>query len=197
MNKNFPSDPEARRNILTRACVERKVLVPDGQFSAFPYEDWDGTLKIRTASGKNIAELSGAWEVLDAIRYYNPASTNLISFFSDLCYEVTPTGNRARGGACDQMTDYGNIKGITYDSPASGFRGVHRGLYVNQYTIDNAGGSQYYYTDSFGNNAQTTPFKGSVRQFVSSVKAPLIPKGNRRIIQRWHDDGGNTVHWPN
>jgi len=198
-NANFPGTRgNGTRNIITRDCVENTVLVPEGQFSGFPYEEWDGQFFVTRPNGQAIASNGGAWDVHDAIRYYNPASANKQSYSADLCYEIF--GNRkTRGGTCEWMTNYGSIKGITWDDPRSAYKGVHRGQYVNSSRIFNAGGPQYWYTDVFGRNAQTTPFPGSVRQMVSPVNADLIGKVaiQPRIIQREHDDGNNSVHAPN
>ncbi len=194
-NMNYPGTRgNGTRNIITRDCIESTVLVPDGQFSGFPYEEWDGQFSV-TRGSQTIASNNGAWDVHDAIRYYNPASANLQTYSIDYCTEVL--GNRrARGGVCE----WWNVtKAITWDDPRSPFRGRHRGQYVNASRINNAGGPQYWYTDVFGRNAQTTPFPGSVRQMVSPVNADLIGKVaiQPRIIQREHDDGNNSVHAPN
>ena len=198
-NKSFPgSSNQGSRQIISRECVERTVLVPQGQFSSFPYEIWDGGLQIKNTNGQIIAENGGSWEVLDAIRYYNPASANKISYTASWCYE-TLGDRKARGGSCDDMTNYGQITGITFDDPRSAYRGLHRGQYVNAHRLHNAGGSQYYYTDSFGNKAQTTPFAGSIKQMISTVNADLVGKINfdPRITQRRHNSGNNSVHAPN
>lgn len=200
LNKNFPGQRgKGTRNIITRDCVEQTVLVPPGQFSGFPYEEWDGGITIKTAAGKEIASVGGSWEVLDAIRYYNPASANKLSFTSDWCYETL--GNRqARGGTCDAMTNYRDPSKpkITYDSPQSSYKELHRGQYVNAPVISNATGQEYWYTDPFGGNASATPFAGSVRQQISKVNASLAGlQTDPRIIQRNNDSGNNTVHAPN
>lgn len=198
-NQHFPgSSNEGSRAIITRDCVEQTVLVPPGQFSSFPYEIWSGDLKITTANGRRIASNNGGWEVLDAIRYYNPGSVNKISYTATWCYE-TLGDRRARGGTCDDMTDFGRITDITFDDPRSEYRGVHRGQYVEAHRLHNNGGSQYWYSDPFGENAQNTPFPGSIRQLISPVEADLIGKAatDPRIIQHRHDSGSRSVHAPN
>jgi hypothetical protein len=197
-NQNWPGvSGRGMRNITTRDCVESTMLVPAGQFSSFPYEIWDGGLSIRTASGVEIASNGGGWEVLDAIRYYNPSTTNKISYMADVCYEVMGD-RRARGGTCDSMTNYGNISGITWDDTRSGFKGIHRGQYVTAHTLNNRGGSGVWYTDAFGGNAQTTYFPGSIKQMISPVKATLDGMNtDPRIIQRRFNTDVNTVHAPN
>lgn len=185
------------RNIITRDCVTRTVLVPPGQFSAFPYEIWEGGVTVRTGS-QVIASVRGSWEVLDAIRYYNPASATNISYTADWCYE-TLGDRRARGGACDAMTSYGQITGITWDDPRSLYRGIHRGQYVSPHVLANNGGSTIWYSDPFGGNATVGPFAGAVKQSIAPVEANVIGlfSSDPRIILRNHDSGESTVHAPN
>lgn len=197
-NVNFPgTTSEGMRNIITRDCVEQTVLVPPGQFSSFPYEIWAGGLRIRNSAGKVLATNSGSWEVLDAIRYYNPNSANKISYTADWCYETL--GNRkARGGTCDAMTNYGSIQGITFDDPRSRYRGLHRGQYILPHFLDNVGGATIMYSDPFGGNAQATPFPGAVKQYIAPVRATTQGlNSDPRIMLRNFDNGGNTVHAPN
>ncbi len=168
---------DGMRNIMDRSCVESDVLVPEGRFSNFPYEIWEGMLRIRTADGKVLATNGGAWEVLDALRYYNPNNSNRIGYSADLCYEML--GNRrTRGGACDVMTNFGKVAGIKWDDPRSEFRGVRRGQYILPHTLQNAGGPQYWYTDPLGNNASQTPFEGSIKQRIEPVNATTIGNFN-------------------
>lgn len=199
-NAMYPHGADtSRRNILTRSCVERTILVPSGSFSAISYEDWIGQFQIRDNKGKMLFDAGeGQWEVLDSIRYYNPNATNKIGYMADLCYE-TLGGRRARGGVCDEMTEYGKRKDIAWNNPFSGFRGVHRGQYLKPPTIRNSGGKQYLFTDSFGGHASEQPFVGSIRQRVDTVNADAskLFSLNNRIVQRMHDDGESTVHAPN
>lgn len=198
-NRNFPgSTGDGMRNIMDRSCVDEYVLLPEGQFSTFPYEIWEGSLRIRTAEGRELASSGGSWEVLDALRYHDPSRPSRIGYSADLCYEVN--GNRqTRGGACDAMTNYRQILGITWDDPRSLFRGINRGQYIVPPRIFNQDGPEFWYTDAMGGNASRTPFPGSIKQRIAPVNADTIGKfgSDPRIILRTHDDGGDTVHGPN
>lgn len=201
-NSKFPSDPDATRIIPNRSLIETTVLLPppetnNNRFSGFPYEIWAGQLEIRKPDGTKITGMGGSWEVLGSIRYFYPGKPNNMGYLADVCYEVI--GNRrTRGGTCDDMTNYGKILGITWKDTRSGFKGIHRGQYMEvPREINNAGGSQYYYTDAFGKNASTAPFKGSVRQMISTVNTRVNFASQPRIIQRYHDEGEGTVHAPN
>lgn len=185
------------RNIIDRNCVEQTFLVPDGTFSANSYEIWDAAIKIYTTDGRMLIDNgNGGWEVLDAIRYYYPGAPNNVGYHADLCYE-TLGNRRMRGGVCDWMTNYGQIKGITWDDPRSGFRGLTRGQYVNPHIVNNSGGPSVWYTDPFGRNARQQPFPGSVRQSIPSVNTRINFDIDPRIILRTHNSGNNSVHGPN
>ncbi len=197
-NANWPGTRgSGMRNIGDRSCVEQTVLVPEGQWSSFPYEIWTGSFVVRTNTGREIASMTGpGWEVLDAIRYYDPNATNRISYAMDYCYQTNGT-RRARGGSCMLATNYGLITGITWDDPRSAFRGLSRGQYIVPHQIANGNGSTYWYTDAFGGNAQTTPFPGSIRQIISPVNARITFDMDPRIVLREHSDGNRSVHGPN
>jgi hypothetical protein len=167
-NRNYPGG-EGSRSITTSDCIAT---------ANFPYEIWSGMLNLeQPAGGRNdgpLAANSAAWEVLDAVRYYDPAKSNKISYSSERL-------------------------GVSFDSPDSPYKGLHRGQYLNSHRIYNAGGPEYWYTDVFGGNPRTAPFPGSIRQRVSSVDADLVNKirFQPRVVQRIFDDGNATVHAPN
>lgn len=188
------------RNIITKDCVDRTMLVPAGQFSAFAYEDWDSNSRpaLFRADGSLIAAVkSGGWEVLDAIRYYDPTKASKISYFADLC---NIRGDRQfRGGQCSDAP-----LGLTWNDTRSPFKGLHRGQYMSAPTLNNAGGPTVWYTDAMGRKGSTSPFPGSIKQYVSSVKADFDAAAaaagrsqSPRIVLRRHDNGEGTVHAPN
>ncbi len=200
-NANYPgSRGSGARNIIQRSCVEKHFLVPDGTFSMNFYEAWPGTISLSTSGGRRL--LWGAnllFDVEDANRYFYPGKPNNVGYSMDLCYEKLAGGRQARGGSCDSVTNYGKITGITWDDPRSAFRGLHRGMYFQPPVLENAGGSEVWYTDVFGGKAQTTPFAGSVKQYLSAknVNHNSFGQTDPRINDRSHDDGNGTVHAPN
>lgn len=197
-NSKFPGGSfGSMRNIFTRDCVEKEVLVPAGTWSTFPYEIWSGDVTLRRADGSTLAILGGGWEVLDAIRYYDPNVTNRIRYVADTCYEVLSDGRMARGGTCSWMTDYGRLTDIKWNDTRSGFKGLHRGQYMGPPTINNRGGSTTWYTDAFGNKASTSRFAGSVKQFITSTNSSIQFNADPRNALRQHDDGEGTVYAPN
>lgn len=207
------------REIITRQCVEVGFLVPPGQWSGNFYEAWPASLSLRRPGGQ--ALLSGInllFDVQDAARYFYPesqkvlrgydllrpelAGTNL-GYSMDLCYDLSliGEGRRSRGGACDWATQYGSITDIDWDDPRSGFRGLNRGMYFQPGVLANGGGSQVWYTDPYGGNAQASPFPGAVRQQLSArnvnYSALIGASIDPRVASRVHADGNGTVHAPN
>jgi hypothetical protein len=73
---------------------------------------------------------------------------------------------------------------------------VSRFVDLNGTRIDNADGPEVWYTDPFGKHARTTPFPGSIRQFISRTNNSAVPFHGPRI---GHDRnyGGASVHAPN
>jgi hypothetical protein len=192
--------------------------VPQGSFSGNLYEAWPASLAIYDGSGR--AVVSGVnllFDVEDANRYFYPeamkalngytlspqpsfATTNL-GMTMDLCYEQIAGGRKARGGACDVATNFGNTQGIKWDDPRSAFKGLHRGMYFMPAVLKNAGGPNAWYTDPYGEQGSANPFPGSIKQrltpgtmdYSSLIGAPLDP----RVTDRIHDSGSGTVHAPN
>ncbi len=201
MNQNWPGTrDEGFRAIIQRSCIENYFLVPSGKFSMNMYEAWATSMRLQTTSGKTV--LSGVnltFDVEEANRYYYPGKPNNVGYAMDLCYERLANGNEARGGTCGTVTNYGQIKGITWNDTRSGFKGIHRGMYFQGPTLSNAGGSEVLYTDPYGRNGQSTPFAGSVKQVLSAKNVNygdfgvIDPRQNDHVF----DDGEGTVHGPN
>jgi hypothetical protein len=207
MNRNYPSG-DGNREIISRDCIEKGFLVPQGQWSGNMYEAWPASLSISRSNGTSL--LSGInllFDVEDANRYYDPSKPNKISYSMDLCYEEISGGRRARGGACEWATNYNSgpsvpvAQRIAWNSVKSGFRGLHRGMYFQPAVVNNAGGPEFWYSDPLGKNAQQTPFPGSVKQQITSKNlnySTLINDSiDPRVNDRVHDDGEGSVHGPN
>jgi hypothetical protein len=216
MNANYPSGP-GDREIITRDCIEKGFLVPQGSFSGNMYEAWPAALSIHDSHGHAIASgINLLFDVEDANRYYYPedmkisrgytnsaAGTNL-GMSMDLCYDtsLSSQGRVARGGLCDLVTNNGRIRDITWDDPRSAFRGIHRGMYFMPAVLNNAGGRSTWYTDPFGEKGSEKPFPGSIKQRVTPTTmdySTLIGRQaiDPRVTDRFHDDGSASVHAPN
>jgi len=144
-----------------------------------------------------IAEHGRQWDVLDPIRFVDPKSPTGYSYNSENC---------AKGGAYDGIQYVGGCNSrdtnIPWDSPRSGFRGLHRTAYFGRNRVSNPGGAQVWWTDPLGGNAVTTAFSSGLKQKISPVEADICRLSvcstlNDRAIQREFDDGNGTVHAPN
>ncbi len=197
-----PNSPSGggERIIPDRTCVDRDILVPAGQFSNFGtlHESWQTSNAIRRDDGHTLAFFNPYFQVSRPSRFYDPALAGLVGRPVDVCYEVTPTGERARGNDCDVSTGGGTIAGVTFDDPRSAFNGVTRAVDVNSNFIANAAGPEVWYTDPFGKHGRTQPFPGSIRQSIARIdneRGGLDLAGP--TIGRNRDYGGPRVHAPN
>lgn len=75
---------------------------------------------------------------------------------------------------------------------------MHRDFDINTLSIRNAEGPAIWYTDPLGRNGRTTPFPGSIRQFIAIIDNT---RGGARMhgpsVGRDRDHGGPLVHAPN
>jgi hypothetical protein len=188
------------RIIPDRTCVDRHILVPAGQFSDFGAlrESWETSNAIRREDGRTLAFFNPYFQVSRPSRFHDPALPGVVGRPIDVCYEVTPTGEQARGGACATSTANGTILGITFDDPRSLFDGVRRTVDINDNFISNAAGPEVWYTDPFGRHGRTQPFPGSIRQTIARIDND---RGGLNLagpgIGGDRDYGGPRVHAPN
>ncbi len=214
-NPAYPGTAQdGARNIIDRSCIERNFLVPEGKWSVNTYEAWPGSMNITGKTGQELVRgVDLLFDVENSMRYYQPGKTHPemgataakytdAGFTMDLCYETLANGNRSRGGACDIATNYGTIKGISWDDSRSAFKGTHRGVYFKPGDVKNSAGPALWYTDPFGENAQTTPFPGSIKQYVIQRDINYGQKygggvafTDPTLIDRDYEN--STVHAPN
>ena len=115
----------------------------------------------------------------------------------DACFEVEANGDRANADVCEESSDGGNLTSLAFDDPRSVFNGAQRFVDINSIRISNAEGPKIWYTDKFGKNAQTTPFEGSIRQFISKVENDRAVNPSGPAIGRDRNYGEGVVHAPN
>jgi len=198
------------RNMVDRYCLENFSSINPGRTNFTPYEIWEGDLIIHagdTLEGDMITEHGRQWDVLDPIRFVDPNSPSGFSYNSEHC---------GPGGLLYRMTilcedRFHNYVNTPWNSPQSGFRGLHRTTYFGRNRVSNAGGAELWWTDPLGGNAVTTPFKSGLKQRISPVDADIhrvqsaVQKRygdntlflNDRTVQREFNDGAGTVHAPN
>ena len=190
-----------RRRIPDRACVQEFLLVPDGERSNFGQglrESWEISDRIRTEEGHTLASFNPYFQVLFPSRFFDPAAPDGVARPIDLCYEVTASGERVQGDACDESTAEGTIDSLRFDDPRSVFDGARRFVDVNSLRISNADGPEVWYTDPYGEHGRTEPFPGSIRQFIARVENERAAQPSGPAIGRDRDYGeGTDVHAPN
>lgn len=190
------------RFIPDRECVLQHVLVRSGQWSQYSlglYEDWLTANYLRTADGRQLAYFDPHFAVFNPARYADPSQPTRLRHTMDLCYERIGSGStqrRARGGACDWGTNYGQLR-LRWDDPRSPFTGTHREVYLNQTSLDNAGGPTVWYTDAYGGRASATPFPGAIRQWVAAVRNQRPWPLASQAFGANRPYGGAGVHAPN
>lgn len=198
-----PDSPDGGgvRLIPDRTCIEEHILVADGENSNFGRglrESWEVSDRVRTAEGRTLVSFNPYFQVLLPARYYDPALPSGLARTVDLCFEVTASGEQARGDLCDESTEGGTLTSLSFDDPRSAFNGARRFVDINSIRVSNADGPEVWYTDLFGKNASTKPFPGSIRQFIARVDNERAERPSGPAIGRDRDYGrGFGVHAPN
>lgn len=188
-----------QRLIPDRECILEHMLVGstrNSNLSAALHESWQTSNAIRREDGHVLASFDPYFQVPMPSRYYDPAAgPTLVGRPMDMCYATEANGDRARGGACGDVTGNGQVAGITWDDPRSPFNGVKRKVDINGNHIRNADGPAVWYTDPYGRHGQATAFPGSVRQIISPINTVLNPHGPTIGLSRNY--GGPGVRAPN
>lgn len=202
------------RNIVDRECLRNFARNNPGSTYFGPYEIWQGDLQITRADGTVLAEHGRQWDLLDPVRFIEVGYVHPTrSWQKD--YQFNSENCKEPEGAFDSVEHvggcYSRSENTAWDSPQSGFRGLHRTTYFGVNHLINAGGSKLYWTDPLGGNATTSEFSSGLKQSLSTVNAYIQHVQGRvqerfnntrltlndRAIQRWFDDGNSTVHAPN
>jgi hypothetical protein len=190
------------RIIPDRFCVERDILVAQGQRSNFGalHESWETSNSIRTDDGHTLAFFNPYYQVTLPSRFHDPALANSTGRPIDVCYEVTATGERASGGPCDRSTSNGTVTGILFDDPRSEFNGSRRVVDINDNLIDNEHGPKIWFSDPFGRHARPDSFPGAIRQYIAKIntaRGGLDFNGPVLGNERRYGATGSGVHAPN
>jgi hypothetical protein len=188
------------RAIPDRTCVEQFMLVPPGEQSNFfsaLHETWETSNSVRRKDGRTLAFFNPYFQVRLPSRFYDPALAPAVGRPIDVCYEVTATGARASGAACDQSTSNGQATGRLFDDVSSVFNGAGHFADINANQLNNADGPEVWYTDAFGRNGQTTPFPGSIRQRLAKLDNQIGVQAGGPVIGDDRNYAGPGVHAPN
>jgi hypothetical protein len=160
------------RRIPDAACILNRIVVDPSRSSDFGslHESWETSNEIKTAEGRRLAFFNPYFQVFRPSRYFDPALPSLVGRPVDLC-AMTIGERRARSTECGGLTSTGNstLLSVSFDDPRSPFNGARRQVDINDNVVTNSGGTTEWYTDPFGRNGRTTPFPGSIKQFIASI----------------------------
>jgi len=199
---------DGRRKIPDWSCLESRVLVGAGSQSDFGalHESWETHTTIRTAEGnKAIASFDPYFQVFRPSRYFERGATENVGRPAALCTAHQHEARRARGNECDAVQQAMSVLTsggaaftlLPYDDARSPFNGVRRQIDINNNTVRNADGPTTWYTDPFGKNARTSPFPGSIRQYLSSTNNDYGVGVNGPTVGGTRSYGGPGVRAPN
>ena len=197
-----PNSPAGggHRRIPDASCIVSRILVGPNQRSDFGvlHESWETHNEIRTTDGHRLVVFNPYFQVFRPSRYFDAAIAGVVGRPTALC-AMTQGELRARSSECDGLTSTvnGSLLSIDYDDARSGFNGARRQVDINDNVISNAGGSTVWYSDPFGRNARTTPFPGSIRQFIASVNNDYGVGVNGPVIGGDRGYGGTGTRAPN
>lgn len=153
-----------------------------------PYEDWISSNHIVRPDGRDVAYFDPHFAVFNPSRYYAPGKANNLGRSVELCQSLSGSLRYE----CQFVRDNPSI---TWDSPASTFKGNKREMYINQNQIYNQGGPSLWYCDPYGRNASTQPFAGSIPQYIAPVQHNQ--NVNSLIFGADNQHDGPGVHSPN
>ena len=188
------------RLIPDRGCVERYLLVLPGERSDYAsalHESWHLYNSVQEPDGHALAFFNPYFQVRLPSRFYDRDVAGSLGRPMDTCYEVTPSGEHAAGGPCEESTGAGSVPGVAFDDPRSPFNGTSRIVDINAVKISNPGGPTVWYTDALGGRASPTPFRGSIRQIIASVDRYIGVDIGGPSIGGTRDYGGLGVRAPN
>lgn len=162
-NPSISPDGGGKRAIPATNCIEDRILQPeDGRprFDSALRESWEISVSLRTERNHRLASFNPYFQVMDPSRFYDASAPGGVGRPIELCYLPDVMGE----DRCEAVgTDT-----ISWDSPASPFKGVRRFVDVNSNRVDNVDGPNIWYTDALGRNGRPEPFPGGIRQWVSN-----------------------------
>lgn len=179
------------RRIADDACA-KSIVGGNGTISRMD-ELWQVEVHARNQGALVRFDLNPYLLVANASRYYDPTQPDNIGRDIDLCYQG------AKGAACDTVRALTAKTGakIAWDDPRSPFNGATRHFDPNRFVVQNNGATTLY-TDVYGLRFSTTPFTGSVKQFLSGNHAEDGSQGD--IFMAYKNFAANSadeIHAPN
>ncbi len=177
-----PGGSMGDRFLPTIMCVD----APRPKYS----EVWKTQNVITGVDGSQAARFAWYWSVSDPSRYFAAgAAVRTINS----CYTLTGSEFLTISNPCVGLRAE-SAEAVTWDDPRSPFKGTHRGIKLNDFSVTNPNGPEIFFTDVLGMNGSTTPFPGSVQQHVRQGSHAPYAFGGPSIGSN-HDAPG--VHAPN
>lgn len=177
----------------TNNFTSGRRLLPGPDCQRLPdvqYEAWQTGLMITKKDGlPNLAYFDPIFAVFNGSRYYDTRKPNNLGRSLDRCRELPD-------GLYTSECVFGrNNPTVTWDGVQSPFKGDKREWYVGQKWIFNDTPHNLWYCDPYGQNAQSTPFPGSVPVYLSNT--PNISFDGYRALNRTIVNDGPGVKSPN
>jgi len=159
-----PNSPDGggKRAVPDHSCVFSNINRTDGgtpRFDSALRESWEVSASLRRADGHWLASFNPYYQVMDPSRYHAPGADRQMLRPIDLCYTDAARGRDRCAGLPSTP--------VAWDDERSPFKGVRRFVDVNGNFVSNADGPNVWYTDPLGRNGRTTPFPGSIRQWIA------------------------------
>ena len=194
-----PSDTRSLGRLITEpGCIQAirdgrthyDPLYPDPvPFTVSDMDDfWFSDVQV-TGAGLNF-HLAPLFYVVNPSRYYDPSLPSKMGRIVDLCYTSLAGGSFC--GAAKQVTQQTGQR-VAWDDPRSPFKGTLREFRPGTFTLTNTGPTTIY-TDSYGQNASTTPFAGSIAQYFSGNSTSMYVRG---AIKDYGATAADQIHAPN
>lgn len=183
---DLPGSEEGRRRIPDLECL----TTSDDIWAT--YETWEVVSKISTADGEVLAGFDPWFGIRNPSRYFDNTAPDPADAGRPMV-ELVKLFDEA-------SSPWGDVTpGMDKNDPDSPFDGSQRDAYVAETNINNDGGPTIWYTDPYGGNASTTPFVGSVRQYIAATSNEQLPQLARQAFGFSQDHGayGSGVHAPN
>jgi hypothetical protein len=185
-------DGGGKRAIPDASCIREHVLRSDGsrpRFDRALRESWEIGGRIRAEGGRTLVRFNPYFQVRDPSRFFDPALQKDLGRPVDLCTRPELAGrDRCEGVPADGS--------VTWDDPASPFKGTRRFVDVNANRVKNADGPTTWYTDPLGHGGQPLPFPGSIRQWIADIDNSALDL-HGPVLARNRDYDAPGVHAPN
>jgi hypothetical protein len=203
---NLPHGFGGARLIPDVFCINRDVLVPhNAQSSVWSlYEVWESANRLATSDDRVLTSFDPWFAVRNPARAHSGGSSNaILDLITTLWLVDSNDDGTAKGYPWDQLRIDLQQSGhsdhlVAKADPLSPFDGAERDYYLKSTTVANAGGPTQWYSDPYGEHAQTSPASGLVRQYVSATDNTWWPELERRQFDLQRDFGhDNGVHAPN